>query len=103
MLNIIAILFVIFGLIGLFTLAIRYLHSKSRLSETPLDTKSQSIVVEPPIIIDSKRSIINITNKGQRYVILTGPNNDILLENYPAMRMVEPVEFETQDFERKNA
>ncbi|MEI6628381.1 MAG: hypothetical protein WCN27_03135 [Alphaproteobacteria bacterium] len=103
MLNIIAILFVIFGLIGLFTLAIRYLHIKSRLSETPLDTKSQSIVVEPPIIIDSKRSIINITNKGQRYVILTGPNNDILLENYPAMRMVEPAEFEPKDFERKNA
>jgi hypothetical protein len=103
MLNIIATLFVIFGLIGLFTLTIRYLHSKHLPSQTPVDAKSQNIVVETPIVIDSKRSIISITNKGQRYVILTGPNNDILLENHPAMRIVEPTDFEQQDFERKNA
>lgn len=76
MLNVIAILFVIFGLIGLFTIMVKYFQN-SRLFES---SSQQGILIEPPIKIDNKRSIINITSKGNQYVILTGPNNDILLE-----------------------
>ena len=79
MLNVVAALFVVFGLIGLFALVLRYLHQSGRLSSTPFfNTKMTGVIIEPPIVIDSKRQILNITHRGQRYVIMLGPNNDIL-------------------------
>ena len=79
----------VFGLIGLLTLALRHLQNTGRLEGTPFFAKQNSVIVEPPIVVDSKRSIVNITHSGQRYVLLLGPNNDILLESGQAIRIVE--------------
>ncbi len=54
------------------------------------------VIIEPPIVIDSKRQILNITHRGQRYVIMLGPNNDILLETSQAARSIETVELDRQ-------
>lgn len=97
MLNIVAALFVVFGLIGLFALVLRYLHQSGRFSGALFfNTKQQGVIVEPPIVIDNKRRIVNVTHRGQRYVLLLGPNNDVLLETLPAIRSVENVEFDRQ-------
>lgn len=90
MLNVVAAIFVVFGLIGLFALALRYLQQSGRFSTLPFfNAKQQGVIVEPPIILDSKRRIINITHRGQRYVLLLGPNNDVLLETSSAARSIE--------------
>lgn len=99
MLNIVAGLFVVFGLIGLFTLALRYLHNTGRLTGTPFGSKQNGVIIDPPIIVDSKRSIVNITHRGHRYVVLLGPSNDILLESSSAVRMVDASESD-QGFDR---
>ncbi len=97
MLNVVAALFIVFGLIGLFALVLRYLHQSGRLSNTPFfNPKQQGVIVEPPIVIDNKRRIVNITHRGQRYVLLLGPHNDILLETTPAVRSVETIELDRQ-------
>ncbi len=97
MLNIVAAMFVVFGLIGLFALVLRYLQQSGRLSNTPFfNAKQQGVIVEPPIMIDGKRRIVNITHRGQRYVVLLGPNNDLLLETSSAVRSIETVEFDRQ-------
>ena len=97
MLNIVAAMFVVFGLIGLFALVLRYLQQSGRLSNTPFfNAKQQGVIVEPPMMIDNKRRIVNITHRGQRYVVLLGPNNDVLLETSPAVRSIETVEFDRQ-------
>ncbi len=101
MLNIVAGLFVVFGLIGLFTLALRYLHNTGRLNGTPFSAKLHGTTIDPPIIVDSKRRIINITHRGQRYMLLLGPNNDILLESSSAVRIVEATEPD-QGFDRQH-
>ena len=101
MLNIVAGLFVVFGLIGLFALVLRHLHNTGRLIGTPFGAKQHGVVVEPPIMVDSKRNIVNVTHRGQRYVFLLGPNNDILLESTTAVRIVEANEPD-QGFDRQH-
>jgi flagellar biogenesis protein FliO len=97
MLNVVAAMFVVFGLIGLFALVLRYLHQSGKFSNTPFfNTKQQGVIVEPPIVIDSKRRIVNITYRGQRYVVLLGPNNDLLLETLPAIRSIEAADLDRQ-------
>jgi hypothetical protein len=76
---------------------LRYLQQSGRLSNTPFfNAKQQGVNVEPHIVIDNKRRIVNITHRGQRYVVLLGPNNDVLLETSPAVRSIETVEFDRQ-------
>ena len=97
MLNVVAALFVVFGLIGLFALVLRYLHQSGRLSNTPFfNHKQQGIIIEPPIVVDDKRRIVNITHRGQRYMVLQGPHNDILLDTSPVARSVEITELDRQ-------
>lgn len=91
MLNIIAVLFVIFGLIGLFTIVVRHFHN-SGLKRSP----HPGVVIEQPIKIDRSRSILTINYKGIRHVILRGPHNDILLETNPAPLLHEAVSFESE-------
>lgn len=92
MLNVVAAIFVVFGLIGLFALVLRYLHQSGRFSNFLFSAKQQGAIIEPPIIIDSKRRIVNITCRGQRYTLLLGPNNDVLLETSSAVRSIEVAE-----------
>jgi hypothetical protein len=97
MLNVVAALFVVFGLIGLFALVLRYLHQSGRFSNMLfLNHKQQGVIVEPPITVDDKRRIVNITHQGQRYVVLQGPHNDILLDTSPVVRSVEIAELDRQ-------
>lgn len=97
MLNVVAALFVVFGLIGLFALVLRYLHQSGRLSSTPFfSPNQQGIIIEPPIIVDDKRRIVSITHRGLRYVMLQGPHNDILLDTSPVARPVEISELDRQ-------
>jgi hypothetical protein len=94
MLNVV---FVVFGLIGLFALILRYFQQSGRFSFPLLNAKQQGVIVEPPIILDSKRRIVNITHRGQRYVLMLGPNNDVLLETSSAARSIEVAEFDRKN------
>lgn len=99
MLNVVAALMFIFGLIGLFALVLRYLQASGKLTGSGIfnvTSKHSGTLIESPIAVDAKRQILNITHRGQRYVILTGPNNDILLETTSALRSIENLELERQ-------
>lgn len=97
MLNVVAAIFVVFGLIGLFALMLRYFQQSGRFSNLPfLNAKQQGVIVEPPIMLDNKRRIVNVTHRGQRYVLLLGPNNDVLLETSSAARSIEVAELDRQ-------
>lgn len=99
MLNVVAAIFVVFGLIGLFALVLRYVQQSGRFTNFPFlsSTKQQGVIVESPIIIDSKRRIVNIIHRGQRYVLLLGPNNDVLLETSAAAKAIEVAEFDRKN------
>lgn len=98
MLNVVAAIFVVFGLIGLFALVLRYFQQSGRLTSFPfLNAKQQGVIIEPPVIIDSKRRIVNITHRGQRYVLMLGPNNDVLLETSIAARSIEVAELDRKN------
>lgn len=97
MLNVVAAIFVVFGLIGLFALVLRYFQQSGRFSNFSFLTKQQGIIIEPPIIIDNKRRIVNITHRGQRYVMMLGPNNDVLLETSSAARSIEVAELDRKN------
>ncbi len=97
MLNVVAAIFVVFGLIGLFALALRYFQQSGRLASLSFfNAKQQGVIIEPPIVIDNKRRIVNITHRGQRYVLLLGPNNDVLLETSSAARSIEVADLDRQ-------
>ncbi len=97
MLNVIAAIFVVFGLIGLFALALRYFQQSGKFSRFPLfNAKQQGVIIEPPIMIDGKRRIVNITHRGKRHVLLLGPNNDVLLETTPAALSIEVADLDRQ-------
>lgn len=97
MLNVVAAIFVVFGLIGLFALTLRYFQQSGRLANVSFfNAKQQGVIVEPPIVIDNKRRIVNITHRGQRYVLLLGPNNDVLLESSRAAHSLEVADLDRQ-------
>ena len=89
MLNIIAALFVVFGLIGLLAFLLRYMQSKGRLNKNWIMGAQPAVVIENSIPLDSKRNIVVFTHRDQRYVFMFGPNNDILLESSSAIRAVD--------------
>lgn len=89
MLNVIAALFVVFGLIGLFAFVLRYMQSKGRLNKNWIVGAQPGVVIENSIPLDSKRNIVVCTYRDQRYVFMFGPNNDILLESSSAIRSVD--------------
>ncbi len=89
MLNVIAALFVVFGLIGLFAFVLRYMHSKGKLNKNWIIPGQAGVVVENSVPIDNKRSMVTLTYRDQRYIFMFGPNNDILLESSSAIRAVD--------------
>lgn len=89
MLNIVAALFVVFGLIGLFAFILRYMHSKGKLSKGWIISGQPGVVIENSMPIDDKRNLVVFTCRDQRYVFMFGPNNDVLLESSSVIRAVE--------------
>lgn len=91
MLNVVGGLFVALGLVSLFVLALRYLTGSNRFMGARFGAKQQGVIIEPPIVIDRERSVVSVTQRGQRYVMLLGPNNDILLESSPDVASIQTV------------
>lgn len=89
MLNVIAALFVVFGLIGLFAFVMRYLHSKGKLNKSWIISAQSGVTIENSTPIDDKRNLVVFTCRDQRYVFMFGPNNDVLLESSSVIRAVE--------------
>lgn len=83
MLKILAALLVVFGLIGVFSFLLRYLHSKGKLVGSFESQGKKRPFIENSTQIDNKRKIISIVHGETRHIIMCGQNNDILLESSP--------------------